>query len=52
MKELEGPYTKETDAKLKEMQQEFIPLLQAMKAAEHGDYSGASEVRLDILVPK
>lgn len=53
MKELEGPYTRETYAKLKEMQKEFIPLLQAMKAAERGDYSsGASDIRFDILIPK
>ena len=53
IKELEGPYTKETYEKLKEMQKEFIPLLQAMKAAEHGDYDiGVTDLRFDILLPK
>ena len=53
MKQLEGPYTQETYQKLKEMQQEFIPLRKAMKAAKQGDTNTvANDIRFDILMPK
>lgn len=53
MKQLEGSYTRETYNKLKEMQQEFLPLIKAQRKAQFtGEYDSDSALRFDILMPK
>lgn len=53
MKQLEGPYTRKTYNKLKEMQQEFLPLIKAQRKEQiTGKYDSSNTLRFDILMPK